>query len=389
MSHDALVISIIAAVILVVLGALLWRLYKQRRFSKQMAAALGAEKSGRRMNATHNGISYHYHWNPGSRNSPPYLQVFVDCISSGRFRVIREGALERFFTKLGISRQIKTGDAAFDQEFYILSDETDFATGYFSDPQKRQAVSEIFAMGFTDVKHDGKIMEARLSPFKMSDEVDPAVITVPLASLNLLAAMPSTPFQYHPYELSPQGANFKMLRVVAFAVPILASIAAIVTLVWGMAVFEPLDAGALFLDSLKYSVPTLVLFLWLAVRWVRGRSGSHRELLVILGLSLVAFPLAGFGGQTSLNGWLDASPPVPHQTLVVKKHTTKNKNSTSYYVSLRSWRDARTTEKLSVHEALYNQVTPGKTVITAVTRAGHFGFEWWVSYRIAVGAALP
>jgi hypothetical protein len=389
MSHDAIVISIIAAVALVVLGAVFWRLYKQRRFTNRIAAALGAEKSGRRMNATHDGISYHYHWNPGSRNSPSYLQVFVDCMSSGRFRVIREGALERFFTKLGISSQIKTGDAAFDQEFYILSDETDFATGYFSDPQKRQAVSDIFGMGFTEVKHDGKIMEARMSPFKMSDEVDPVGITAPLTSLNLLAAMPSTPFQYHPYELSPQGANFKMLRIVAFAVPILVSIAAIVTLVWGMAVFEPLDGVTLFLDSLKYSVPALVLFSWLAVRWVRGRSGSHRELLVILGLSLVAFPLAGFGAQTSLNGWLDASPPVSHQALVVKKYSTKNKNSTSYYVSLRSWREANTVEKLSVNEAFYHRVTPGKTVITAVTRAGHLGFEWWVSYRIVAGVALP
>ncbi len=335
------------------------------------------------MNGTHDGIPYHFRWHPGSRNSPSYLRVFVDCPSPGQFRVIREGALERFFLKLGIASQIKTGDMAFDQEFYILSNETDFASGYFHDPQRRQAVVDIFRMGFTEVKHDGKVMEARWSPFAMSDDVDPKVITTPLSQLSLLAKLQATPLPYQPLALAPQGISWKTQRAMAFAVPILLLLTGFVALLWGLTSFEPLDGGGVFLDSLKVSIPALIIFSWMALRLIRGRSGSHRELLVVLGLSLLAFPLGVFGGEVALNGWLDTSPPLAHQAMVVKKVITRNKNSTNYHLLLRSWRPPKDTEKLSVSKCFYSRVTPGKTVITAVTRKGYLGFEWWVSYGIA------
>lgn len=388
MSQDMFAVSIIAGVVLIVLGIVVWRLRKQRRFSRRLAEALGAEKSRGQMNATHDGISYHFRWHAGDRNSPSYLRVFVDCVSHGQFRVIREGALERFSLKLGIASQIKTGDLSFDQEFYILSNETDFASGYFHDPQKRQAVVDIFRMGFTEVKHDGKVMEAKQSPFAMSDDVDPKVITAPLPQLSLLAKIEGTPFPYQPLALAPQGISWRTLRAVAFAVPIVLLLTGFVCTVWGLTSFEPLDSGTLLLDSLKISLPVLVLSLWLALRLVRGRSGSHRELLVILCLSLVAFPLAGFGGEMVLNGWFDTSPPAAYQAMVVNKYMTRNKNSTSYYVRLSSWRKQSGTEKLGVSQSFYNRVTPNKTMVTAVTRKGFLGFEWLVSYGITGRNAL-
>jgi hypothetical protein len=388
MPSELLVISIPAIIALVVLGIVLWQVRKQRRFTNRLGEALGAERSRGQMNGTHDGIPYHFRWQPGSRNSPSYLRVFVDCLSPGQFRVIREGALERFFLKLGIASPIRTGDTAFDQEFYILSNETDFASGYFHDPQRRQAVVDIFRMGFTEVKHDGKVMEARWSPFAMSDDVDPRVVTAPLSQLSLLAKIEGTPFPYQPLAFAPQGISWKTKRALAFAVPILLLLTGFVALIWGQVNFEPLDGGALFLESLKISIPALLLFSWIALRLLRGRSGSHRELLVVLGLSLLAFPLSGFGGGVAVNGWFDTSPPLVHQAMVVKKFSTRSKNSTNYHLLLRSWRSPTDTEKLSVSKRLHDRVAPGKTVVTAVSKKGYLGYEWWVSYGIADGKVL-
>ena len=386
MHHELLVIFMIPViVVLAVLGVVLWQVRKQRRFTNRLGEALGAVRSKGQMNGTHDGIAYHFRWHPGSGNTPSYLRVFVDCSSPGRFRVVREGTLERFFLKLGIASPIRTGDTAFDQEFYILSNETDFASGYFHDPQKRQAVMEMFRMGFTEVKHDGKVMEARWSPFAMSDDVDPQVITAPLPQLSFLAKIEGTPFPYQPLALAPQGISWKSQRAMAFAVPILLLVTGFVALIWGQVNFEPLDGGSLFLESLKFSVPALIVFSWIALRLLRGRSGSHRELLAVLGLSLVAFPLCGFGGGVAANGWLDTSQPMVHQAMVLKKVVTRNKNSTDYHLQLRSWRSPTDTEKLTVSKRVHDRVTPGKTVITVLTKKGYLGYEWWVSYGIAEG----
>jgi hypothetical protein len=52
---------------------------------------------------------------------------------------------------------------------------------------------------------------------------------------------------------------------------------------------------------------------------------------------------------------------------------------------LRSWRSPTDTEKLTVSKRVHDRVTPGKTVITVLTKKGYLGYEWWVSYGIAEG----
>lgn len=306
--------------------------------------------------------------------------VTIDCPSSGEFQVAEETSLERFFKNIGISCEIQTGDPEFDKDFYILADSMEFASPFFQVSEKRQAIREIFRLGFNSVTHDGKVMEAKWSPFQLEEGFDPSIITQTVSHLTTLAKEMA---------VLPQSMMFlgkpawKTKRLLAFAIPIALLIAGFASMATGLSWFLPLDSGRMFLDSLSYSLPLLVLSLWIAVRLIKGRSSSHKELILILILSLVAFPLSGFGPEVFLNGWLDSSTPTTHTVQVFNKYITRSKNSTNYHVVLDSWRKKGEVEKLEISSSLYRQITLKRTWLNVVTKPGKFGFEWLVGLGVA------
>lgn len=359
---------------------LLSKVRKQQRILSQLSEAVGAMRSGNVMTATHDGTPYRFRYFAGSKNSPSYFLINIDCPSSGEFEIAEESSMDRFFKKIGISSEIQTGDPEFDGDFYILADSFEFAYPIFSLPEKRQAVREVFDLGFNSIKHDGKTIEARWSPFQLDEDFDPSIITETVSQLVILSKnMPALP-QSMMFLGRPK---WKAKKAAAFALPIIFIVAGIASLVIGLAWFEPLDATKIFLDSLRYSLPLLVFSLWLAVQLIRGRSGSHHELIWIVILSLVAFPLAGFGLETLFNGWLDFSPAATHSVRVTDKYTTRSKNSTNYYLLLDSWRKRGEAEKLKISVSLYRQIVPKRTIMKVVTKPGRYGFEWLVTYSVA------
>jgi hypothetical protein len=126
-------------------------------------------------------------------------------------------------------------------------------------------------------------------------------------------------------------------------------------------------------------LPILILFTWFFIKLLRGRSSSHRELITVFLISLIAFPLAGFGYSGFLNGALDDTPPVIHQVPVINKYYSRSKNNYSYYAIVESWRETENTEKLSISKSFYNFLQPGSSMITITTKSGKFGFEWIVN----------
>jgi hypothetical protein len=279
--------------------------------------------------------------------------VSVACESEGRFKVTKESGFDRFFKKYGITKEVQTLDKAFDDAYFIQSDTIDFVRQFFQPPEKRQAIPAVFDLGHTVVEHDGKAMKATCTPFHFKDERPPDFITGVVSRLAEL----STDVPLVPQTPALDMGAWKTKRAVTFAVPILGLIIGIPLMILGLVLYPPLDALSVLLDSLKYSLPLLLVFLWLAVKLIRGRSTSHHELIVAAVLALIAFPSAGLG----MSG-----------------------KTTDYNLVLESWRPGRRTETLEVSSWAYQRVVFNQTEVTIETKPGHFGFEWRVSYRVLV-----
>jgi hypothetical protein len=334
---------------------------------------------GKEVPGTFNGRDYFQLYNPGGKNVPSSYTIKIACPSSGIFSISRESGFDRFFKSLGVTREIQTGDKDFDQEFFINTNAIEFTSAFFMNPEKCLTVKSILELGFTKVEHDGKTMAAICSPVKFEEPLDQTVIQKIVSFLTQL----SENINDHPGEGIYQASkNWKIKRIVAFSIPILLCIVGVPTFFLGFFEYTPLDKWELFLKTLKFSVPSFLFFLIMALKLIKGRSSSHRELIVVLVLALVAFPGAGMGLGTFLNGWLDQSGATSYVVPVLEKYTTSTKNGKNYHLVLKSWRSSRYSESLRVSSSEYMRVKPNRTEMKVVTKPGYYWFEWIVDAEV-------
>lgn len=338
-------------------------------------------KKGAKGQGTIEGSTYLYNYNRGSDKHPPSFRIDLECPAEEGFKVTREGGFDRFFKKIGVAVEMTTHDTEFDKQFYISTDYNDFTRAFLYKSKNREMIKQLFDMGFNRLILKGKYLSLYWDNYRpkapktllTTDDVHEAASRLATMKQNIPA--PGT------FAVTDSG-NWKGKRFLVFAVAVFLLISGFVTTLLGMIEYEPLDAGTLFLDSLKISIPAFIVFTWLALQFLKGRSSSHRELTACFFIALFAFPLAGLGYTATLNAVLDDSERVIHESTVIKKYYKKSKNNKDYYLVVDSWRENNETETLDASYRTYNRVVPGKTIAIVETQSGKFDYEWLVNYHI-------
>jgi hypothetical protein len=385
--QPVLVSAAALALLLAALTIAAFVLHRRRRALREFSVAQGLDafEPGKIYTGEFEGRPYQYVYHAGSRNRRASFRVRIDCPSPGDFEVSAESRFDRVFKKLGIVAELQTGDPDFDRRFYINTNSVRFCRAYFANGDVRQTVRGIADLGYTAITLKGSTLEAVCSPFAVGAARPEGFVDEAVRGLGALAAdMPQE--WYEPRALGMP--RWKIARAGVFAAAGLSLAGGFGLLLWGTMAYRPLDGGALTLCSLRYSVAALAVFVVAAVRLLRGRSSSHKELLVSVGIAVLGFPLSGVGGLMVLNGYTDDSPPVRHEAPVLDKHYTRNRNSTAYYVHLGSWRPGHSREKIKVSGEIYRRVRAGRSVMQVTTHAGRYDFEWVDAYRI-VGEVSP
>lgn len=376
---DILPVLIVVLIVLAAIIAIIVHVVRKQKIKNMLLREQGFLEKGAKGNGDYEGIEYSYYHFQGGKNAPPYFKVSVDCPGGGSFKITRENRFDRFFKKLGICVELDTRDQEFDDNFFITTDTVGFAREYFSKPEKRRAVMDIFAKGFSQVLYEGKKQELTATWNSYPRGRDMEIKTVEEIALSLGQLSREVPNIYEQDII--EIAALKQKRFFSAAVPIFLLIAGIIGMIFGFSVYRPLDEGKAVLNSLQYSIPLLILFLFVSVNLLRGRSSSHRELIGIWVLSIFAFILGGIGGEITLNGWLDKGKPMVHEVDVINKYTSRSKNNTTYHVVVKSWRKSEYSEKLMVNANLYDELEAGQSKMIITTKPGKFGFEWLVDYQ--------
>lgn len=379
MTYPELLLALLFLLVLVVASASIIR-WVRRSHDKFLSEAL----------PTHDGTPFRVRYFRASEGSPSSLTATITSRSSGSFTVTRERPVDRLAKEVGLSRDIQTGDLLFDRDSYIDTETPDVALAVFMSPEKRESVRELFRLGVTSVKHNGKAMEAEWSPSPVSTE-DPNLPLVRAAVPHLVTLAKDLPIELHPTTV--RGRTPAKAKTLAAAAIMIAAFLVFVSgcvsswAAWdstpaGLLGFEQLDQGRVFLDSLKYSPPACLLFIVLAVGVIKGRSSAHKEMGAILLFSVVGFTLGGFGFTVLFNVWLDRSPAVAHTVLVTSKWISGGETR-DYHLTVRSWRRKGERETFAVPRYLYEQITPKRTKMIILTKPGRFGYEWAAGYSIA------
>jgi hypothetical protein len=123
----------------------------------------------------------------GSRSTPPYLRISLSKVSTFKLTIYKESALSNIGEKLGLVREVKINDEAFDKEFLIFSNDENRVMSYLAGSiDKRNAIRELFSHGFNAFIIDGKRALIQKPNYKVDYDLQPQQITSALQKLNIL-----------------------------------------------------------------------------------------------------------------------------------------------------------------------------------------------------------
>ena len=323
------------------------------------------------------GIEYRYQHYAGSRDSASSFTVAVDCPSGESFKVTRETGVDVFGERLGVDMELQTGDQEFDDDFYLTTEKSDFACTFFGSTEKRQAIRNIFDNGFDLIKHDGIEMIAVRTPCKREDWPDQAVLEAVAANLNTLTE--DVPLISEP---APAAAlDLKHGRGLVFLIPIVLLALSLLVLLISIKTYSPLDLWNLALRSVIFSLPALVLYLLVRFKYIKSRSSSYLDLLILITMAAYIFLVTGAGLKIFLNGYLDNSEALVHEVTVVGRDEVRSGLGRGYHAIVQSWRAGHSSEKIRVPYQIYQHIQQGSSWMTITTKAGRFGYEWIVDYE--------
>lgn len=329
---------------------------------------------------TINGKYYWFRINTRTNKSKRFFNVLVNTDTKINFKISKETKFNRFFVKRGITSKIITNDFEFDERFYIASNMDNQIRNIFSNSKNREIIKKLFNEGFTDIILKRGKLTARIFPYKekvILDEAKIEIIAKKLFELSDNIQKTSTS------ENIAVVKGIRAIKIIAFSIPILLEIFSLVIIIIGFVKYKPLDTGTILFAYIKYSIIASIVYIWFITTMIKGRSNSHRELILIFFLTFSAFPLTGAGVTVFLNGYLDKSEPSVFTVSVINKYYTRSKNGKHYYyIKVRSWRKEEISESLSVSCNVYNSIINNKSKVKIITKKGYYNFEWIVRYQI-------
>ena len=90
----------------------------------------------------------------GGRNSPPFL-VLKDMTPVGfTLSISKENPITRGLSRLGVLKDVKIGDALFDEKYVVRSSDPVMAQNFLQHPDRREMTEWLFGEGFTQIRAD-------------------------------------------------------------------------------------------------------------------------------------------------------------------------------------------------------------------------------------------
>jgi hypothetical protein len=138
-------------------------------------------------NAQYQGLDFFVRLDPGGKNTPPYLVIFLSKECSATLRICREGTLSYIGKKIGLVHEVKVNDEAFDAKYLIFSNNPQHATIYLGNADIKNAVTEIFNDGFDSITANKKGITIRKPAYDSNFDLLPENITKALQRVSIVA----------------------------------------------------------------------------------------------------------------------------------------------------------------------------------------------------------
>ncbi|MDH5509699.1 MAG: hypothetical protein OEZ32_05015, partial [Nitrospinota bacterium] len=298
---------------------------------------------------------FKWRYNSSGKNSPSKFTVYSKAEVPCDVTISREGWSHQAAKKYGVSKEIQTGDPAFDKEYYIDTYAPVFAASFLWDSYKRDAINEIMKAGFHSVQLRDSTVSAVKSPasFENDEAMETLASSVGLHVVRLTENIPMA----SQAEIKAKKTGLGKL-VALYAVPFSLCIFGWLPLYMAMENHRPISDMPVILDTVKYSIAVLAMFMWVAYILLRGTSSAGGQLIKIFFISIFSFLFSGWGVVMYVNGVMDENPQVSSRAKVTHmyEYYAKNNSTPSYYMRVSSWREDLDEIEIQIDASLYNQL---------------------------------
>lgn len=307
-------------------------------------------------------------------NTPDRTHFDVKFKSNLFFKITPETKGDKFFKKIGFSKEIQTGDEVFDRDVYIASDSPSFLDELIRNKSLRDLILKMFAEGCVHICSNGSTIRAIYSGDKRGQMIQ----------LSQLAQI-----YQHVTPLARQRIN-------SFKDPFVLKALVIEGVIWSLACYGVIGIfkwvvhqkdlflypNSLYVDGLILGCGLAIVLILTIILLLRGSSRGHRIIVESTIVLLLAFPLGGTSlviDINSLNGNRDDyKVNTSVLDLFITKKRTKRMTVTNYNLSIDKLDipdGTKFPDSIVISEDLYKSLELGQKIELVIDR-GYLKHPW-------------
>ncbi|MDH5737656.1 MAG: hypothetical protein OEZ23_05065 [Gammaproteobacteria bacterium] len=325
------------------------------------------------------GLAYIYNIREGKLGLQGFF-LGVEATTGYDYAFKRETGFDRFFKKMGLSKEFQSGDEDFDNLIYVLSDNKQLHRQIVHNAEIREAIQNLFKL---ESQYNFKLKEVRhragrlwikiagLSEFRKEDIPKVASTAVPVlktVSESLIQSQSRSLRWKDPFII-------RSVLLLSLSAGLLANGLIHLVRVFWIDIPFTMDQIPLFVDALSLTAVIVVMFL-IAVLLLLGRSSrAHIVLLEVLLIGGIGAFATSLVELRDLNIEWDNSPGQEFDLVLENKKIHRRRRATSYNLYVTGWLDSERREKITVSSEFYDSLKIGDR-LRLVQREGYLGYRW-------------
>ncbi|MEW6171132.1 MAG: hypothetical protein AB1472_06210 [Candidatus Omnitrophota bacterium] len=141
-----------------------------------------------RFEGVYQAINYSIFLSPGeSKSEKNSLSISFFKKPTFVLRITKENILTEIVQKIKSTCEIKIGDAEFDKNYFIKTDQKERATSYLNNSSIKQIINELFNQGFDEISFDKEKIFIQKPNYDLMKDITPANISKILEYLSILS----------------------------------------------------------------------------------------------------------------------------------------------------------------------------------------------------------
>jgi hypothetical protein len=303
---------------------------------------------------------------------PPQVKLPSPC--RHRFRIVPVGRATRWFTELGLTRRLRSGDRAFDERWAVETDDAEFGESLVRRPEVRQAVRALGDLGGWSVSQGRRQLTLVLEAAERERLREPQRLAAVQAALRELQGLCAELEQARRFPV--RRLRVRLFAVLAIGACALIAGAAALLALWTRELVEG-EFWPLALRSLAAGLPLALATLAAATVPLAGRSTIHKEFGLLALLLVPGVIMAGMAAALAANRYLDPGPPVRHRLPVLAVQERRNeKQLTGYWAVVPDWHGGRgSTRRISFGKRSGAALAAGRSELVLQVSPGRLGAE--------------